>query len=176
MALQVITGNASFPEVLVLDLNVKFHDDRVRMDEFVAEVYETSPQIVICDGCGEIVGRNTVFRGSGAGWSEFSSALSCFDLLRGKDYQTGIAKRMESRLLELQARGLAEYCVRFEICDKVTGVSEDIVQQITWHEIRQRYHHEQTSSFVVPEREIQEIREHGKIKNTIDRCIDSMER
>lgn len=157
MAIQIRARNVDLMPYLVLDVNVEFYDDGERMGTFLAETVETNPQDVECPECSIRIGYSPIFRSTGTGWQNFSATLACLDLLLGKSYKTSIRRKLESRLLELQARGCASYSIRFKIHYEGSGQPPDHVVPDAWYENRCRYFHEQTSSCLVPERENEEI-------------------
>lgn len=157
MAIQIRARNVDLEPYLVLDINVTFYDDGGRMASFVAETYETHKKSVTCPECEGYIGYSPLFRSTGTGWQNFKATLTCLDLLLGKSNQTSVRRRLESRLLELQARGCSQYSIRYKIHHEGPGESEDILLADAWYENRISYFGK-PSSCLVPEREIQEIK------------------
>ena len=165
MAIQIRARDVDLEEDMVFNFDVYFSDDRKTVDRFLAEVHETCPQDVVCPTCEDRIGYSALFRGTGTGFQNLEATLTCFDLLRGISPQAGLTRRLVSRLLELQARGCAEYSVCFQIRHQRSGESSDCHLALTWIEGRIRYHFEQSSSCVVPEREAQAVKESSAYTN-----------
>lgn len=150
MDLQIRAGKLGQRTDVVLNLDVQYCDDARRMASFVAEIHEESPEIIDCPECGTYLAGAKIFRCSGTREEELTQALSCLDLLLGYSGPKGIRKPLESRILELQARGADSYSVRCKVYRE--GHTSDNGKPVAW--ITARHSFRGRSSFVVPETEM----------------------
>jgi hypothetical protein len=152
MDLQIRAGELGERSDVVLNLDVQYDDDARRVASFLAEIHEESPKVIDCPECGCFQATAKIFRCAGTREEELKEALACLDLLLGYNRNSqGVRKPLESRILELQARGAQSYSVRCKVYRQ--GHSSDNGKPIAW--LTARHSARAGSSYVVPQHEME---------------------